>query len=92
MTIRLLKIAAQIIFLDRQIKLNTRNLKIIAYDQENYKNKHGALFLNKLRLPTGEIHVRHMTSSIMSFVLPWSRDSSWITNHRFMSITSGEGL
>ena len=90
MTIKLLKIAAQIICLDRQINLNTWNLKIIAYDQENYKNKHGALFSNKLRLPTGEIHVRHMASSIISFVLPWLLDNSWITNHRFMSITSGE--
>ena len=78
MTIQLLKIAAQIIFLDRQIYLNTRNLKIIAYHQENYKNKHDALFSNKLRLPTGEIHVWHTASSVMSFVLPWSRDSSWI--------------
>ena len=45
MTIKPLKIAAQIIFLDRQINLNTRNSKIIAYNQEICKTKHGALFL-----------------------------------------------
>ena len=45
MAVKPLKIAAQIIFIDRQINLNTRNFKIIANNQENYKNKHGALFL-----------------------------------------------
>ena len=45
MTIKPLKIASQTIFIDRQINLNTRNFKIIAYNQKNYKNKHGALFL-----------------------------------------------
>ena len=44
MTIKPLKIAAQIIFIDRQVNLNTWNFKIVAYNQERYKNKHGALF------------------------------------------------
>ena len=38
-----LKIDAQIIFIDRQIYLNTWNFKIIAYNQVQYKNKHGAV-------------------------------------------------
>ena len=45
MTINPLKIAAQIIFIDRQINLNTWNFKIIVYNQEKYKNIHGAIFL-----------------------------------------------
>ena len=35
MSIKPLKIAAQIIFMDRQINLNKRNFKIIPYNQEN---------------------------------------------------------
>ena len=45
MTIKPFKIAVQIIFIDRQINLNTWHFKIITYNQEIYKNKHGALFL-----------------------------------------------
>ena len=37
MTIKQLKIAAQIVFMNRQIKLNTRNFKIIPYNEEKYK-------------------------------------------------------
>ena len=37
MTIKPLKISAQIIFMDSQINPNTQNFKIIPYNQEIYK-------------------------------------------------------
>ena len=37
MTTKPLKIAAKIIFMSRQINLNTRNLKVITYNQEKCK-------------------------------------------------------
>ena len=37
MAIKQLKIAVQIIFMNRQIKMNTRNFKIISYNEEKYK-------------------------------------------------------
>ena len=38
MNIKQLKIAAQTIFMNRQIKLNTRNFKIIPFNGEKYKS------------------------------------------------------
>ena len=37
MTIKPLKIAAQIIFMDRQMNLNKQTFKTIPYNQEKYK-------------------------------------------------------
>ena len=45
MTIKPLKITAQIIIMDRQINLNKQNFKIIPYHQEKIQIKHDALFL-----------------------------------------------
>ena len=46
MTTKPLNIAAKIIFMSRQYNLNTRNLKIIPYNQEKMQIKHDALFLH----------------------------------------------
>ena len=40
-----IKITSKIIFLSRQINLNTWNLQIIPYNQEKMQIKHDALFL-----------------------------------------------
>ena len=54
MTIKPLKIAAQIIFMDRQINTNTRTFKIIPYNQEIYK-------LNMMRYFCGSVYLYFKT-------------------------------
>ena len=45
MTITPLKIAAKIIFISRQIYLNTQNREIVPYNQTKMQIQHDALFL-----------------------------------------------
>ena len=51
MTIKPLKIAADIIFMSRQMNLSTRNLKIIPYNQEKYK-------LNLMRYFSSSVYLK----------------------------------
>ena len=66
MTIKQLKIAAQIIFMNRQIKLNTRNFKIIPYNEENYKLDIVRYFLGSV---TGNGIIENPTFHILHVVI-----------------------
>ena len=63
MAIKQRKIAAQIIFIGRQINLNTWSFKIIAYNQENYKKKKKKK--NMVRYFLGSVYFNCLYKSIL---------------------------
>ena len=63
MTTKPLNIAAKIILMSRQYNLNTRNLKIIPYNQEKMRIKHDALFLH--------ISIYHLIRLCLTFCSLW---------------------